>query len=321
LPVPVISIGNLTVGGTGKTPVVIELAEWLLRDGKRVAVLSRGYRRTNRAPMLLVSNGGRILVGPDEAGDEPYMIARRCPQAVVAVGADRYRLGRWVLSQFPADCILLDDGFQHIRLHRDMDVLLIDATDPYGLDQVLPAGRLREPIEAAGRATAMIVTRAETMADVEQVIGRLRSAVGSLPVTAQIVFQPQSLQSVMTGVGRSLESCRGSTALLVSGIGHTASFRITAARLGLKVLEEVVFPDHHRYTVDEVNHLRHRVADLHADVVLTTEKDAGKLQPYLTQNDQQWWAVRLTVRWIAGEAALHRKMMAELSRPHEGSGA
>ncbi len=319
--VPVVSIGNLTVGGTGKTPIVIELAEWLLRDGKQVAVLSRGYRRTNRASMLLVSDGARMLAGPEEAGDEPYLIARRCPKAVVAVGADRYRLGWWVLSQFPVDCLLLDDGFQHMGLQRDIDLLLIDATDPSGLDQVLPAGRLREPLEAAGRATALIVTRAEKQTDVAEVFGRLRSAVDPLPMTAQVAFHPQALQSVMTGAGRSLESCQGQSALLVSGVGHAASFRTTAARLGLKVLKEVVNADHHRYSGHEVGRLRQLAADLRADLVLTTEKDAGKLQPYLTQDDHQWWAVRLMVVWMAGEASLHRKIMDALSRPRGGAGA
>jgi tetraacyldisaccharide 4'-kinase len=318
--VPVVSIGNLTVGGTGKTPIIIELAERLLRDGKRVGVLSRGYRRTTHAPMLLVSDGVRLLAGPREAGDEPYLIARRCPKAVVAVGVDRYRLGRWVLSQFAVDCFLLDDGFQHMGLHRDLDVLLIDATDALGLDQVLPAGRLREPLEAAGRATAIIVTRAEKQTDVEEILSRLRSAVQHVPMTAQVTFHPQALQGVMTGVERSLESCQGKSALLVSGVGHAASFRATAGRLGLKVLEEVVHADHHCYTGREVARLRQFAADLGADLVLTTEKDAGKIQPYLTQDDHRWWAVRLMVVWTAGEAALHRKIMDELSRPRREAG-
>jgi tetraacyldisaccharide 4'-kinase len=318
LPVPVVSIGNLTVGGTGKTPMVIELAERLLRDGKRVAVLSRGYRRSARAPMLLVSDGVRLLAGPKEAGDEPYLIARRCPQAVVAVGVDRSRLGRWVLSRFAVDCFLLDDGFQHMGLHRDIDLLLIDATDPSGLEQVLPAGRLREPLEAAGRATAVIVTRAEKQTDVEEVLDRLQSALKSLPMTAQVAFYPQALQAVMTKSARSLETCEGQSALLVSGVGHAASFGAMAGRLGLKVLEEVVNPDHHCYTAHEVACLRQRAADLRADLVLTTEKDAGKLQPFLTQDDHQWWAVRLMVVWMAGEGALHRTIMHELSRPRGG---
>ena len=299
--------------------MVIELAEWFLREGKRVAVLSRGYRRTARAPMLLVSDGVKLLAGLEEAGDEPYLIARRCPKAVVAVGADRYRLGRWVLSQFAVDCFLLDDGFQHIQLHRDIDLLLIDATDRYGLDQVLPAGRLREPLEAARRATAIIVTRAEERTNVEDVLRRLQTAVKPLPMTAEVAFRPQSLQAVMTGAGRSLESCQGKSALLVSGVGHAASFRATAEQLGLNVLHEVVNADHHGYSRHEVTRLRQLAADLHADLVLTTEKDAGKLEPYLTEDDHQWWAVRLGVVWMTGDAALHRKIMEELFRPRGAS--
>src|SRR5262249_6696242 len=161
LPVPVLSIGNLTLGGTGKTPVVIVLTEWLLAQGKRVAILSRGYRRTSTDLRLLVSDGERLLVGPNEAGDEPFLIAQRCPKAIVAVGADRYQLGEWVLHRFPVDCLVLDDGFQHLGLYRDVNLLLVDATDVEGLAAVVPAGRLREPLQAAARATAIIVTRAD----------------------------------------------------------------------------------------------------------------------------------------------------------------
>jgi tetraacyldisaccharide 4'-kinase len=318
LPVPVISVGNLTVGGTGKTPMVIHIAEWLRREGKRVAVLSRGYGRTAETPMLLVSDGVRMFAGPEEAGDEPYLIAARCPEAVVAVGADRYKLGRWVLNQSSVDCILLDDGFQHVGLHRDVDLLLIDATDVSGLDQVLPAGRLREPLEAARRATAVVITRAGQQADVDQVLRRLRTVLDPLPLTAQTVFQPTELLSITTGDGLSLEWCRGKTALLVSAVGHAASFRGTAEALGLKVLEEAAYPDHHRYTRDEVARIRQRAVDLNVQLVLTTEKDAGKLRPYLTEPDRLWWAVRLTVVWTSGEAGLRQSIMEKLSRAHEG---
>jgi tetraacyldisaccharide 4'-kinase len=158
LPVPVISIGNLTVGGTGKTPLVIQITEWLLKAGKRVAVLSRGYRRTSREPLLFVSDGARIIATAEEAGDEPFLIAQRCPEAIVAVGADRYRLARRVLETCGVDCIVLDDGFQHLAVHRDINLLLVDATDVDGLEGLLPAGRLREPMTAAKRATGVIVT-------------------------------------------------------------------------------------------------------------------------------------------------------------------
>ena len=318
LPVPVISIGNLTVGGTGKTPLVIHIVKWLLAEGKRVAVLSRGYRRTSREPMVMVSDGARILASLQEAGDEPYLIAQRCPEAVVAVGTDRYQLGRWVLDRFPLDCVVLDDGFQHLRLHRDVDLLLVDAMDTYGLDQVLPAGRLREPIEAAKRATAIIVTRAETKTDIDHVMGRLRSVLDPLPTTAQVVFRASKLLSLIANPGQSEgEWYKGKTALLVSGIGHAASFRGLAEQLGLKILDEVAYPDHHLYTNEEVATLRRRAVGLQAELVVTTEKDAGKLKPCLIPADTGWCAIRLHTEWTAGEAAVRHMIMDGLSRKEE----
>src|SRR5574337_1360647 len=165
---PVVSVGNVTVGGTGKTPIVILLTEWLSAKGRRVAILSRGYKRRSRVRQLLVSDGSRILAGPLEAGDEPFLMAQRCPYALVAVGADRVALGQWVLEQHPIDCIVLDDGFQHRALHRDVDLALLDATDAAGLDALLPAGRLREPLTELGRASALVVTRADSRQDVDE---------------------------------------------------------------------------------------------------------------------------------------------------------
>ena len=318
LPVPVISIGNLTVGGTGKTPLVIDITTWLLAEGRRVGVLSRGYRRTSREPMLLVSDGTRILASPQEAGDEPYLIAQRCPQSIVAVGADRYQLGQWVMEQCPVDCVVLDDGFQHLGLQRDVDLLLVDATDLYGLEEVLPAGRLREPIEASRRATAIIVTRAEKRSDIDHVLGRLRSVLDPLPLTAQVVFRSEGVHGVIPTSGQSDgEWYKGKTAFLVSGIGHAASFKNMVEQLGLKILDEVAYPDHHLYTHDEVAKIRGRAAELKADVVITTEKDAGKLRPCLTPHDTGWYAIRLGIKWTSGEAALRQMIMKCLSRQNE----
>jgi len=317
LPVPVISIGNLTVGGTGKTPLVIEITSWLLTEGKRVAVLSRGYGRTSREPMLLVSDGTGILASPEEAGDEPYLIAQRCPQSIVAVGADRHQLGRWVIEQCPVDCVVLDDGFQHLSLQRDVDLLLVDATDRYGLDEVLPAGRLREPIEASRRATAIIVTRAEKNSDVDHVLRRLQSVLDPLPLTAQVVFRSEGVHAVIPTIRQSDgEWYKGRTAFLVSGIGHAASFKNMVEQLGLKILDEAAYPDHHHYTNDEVAKIRRRATELKADVVITTEKDAAKLRPCLTPQDTGWCAIRLGIEWMSGESALRQMIMKRLSRQH-----
>ncbi|HEX5550067.1 MAG TPA: tetraacyldisaccharide 4'-kinase, partial [Nitrospira sp.] len=200
------------------------------------------------------------------------------------------------------------DGFQHLGVHRDVNLLLVDATDAEGLKRLLPAGRLREPISAAKRATGVIVTRAENPNHVEDVLKQLRSAVDPLPMAAQVVFRAAELISVATGGHRSSEWCKGKRALLVSGVGHAASFRNTAEELGVSVLDEVTYPDHYTYSMDDVRTLRKRAIECKAEVVLTTEKDAAKIRPYLTPDDGSWWAARLRVEWRTGESAM-RKMI------------
>lgn len=308
LPCRVVSVGNVTVGGTGKTPIVILLTEWLLAEGRRVAVLSRGYKRASGAPYCLVSDGARLLADPSEAGDEPFLIARRCPTAVVAVGADRAALGRWLLAQHPVDCMILDDGFQHLALSRDVDVALLDATDAPGLDAMVPAGRLREPLTGLGRATALLITRADSREDVDAVYKRLKAAHLPAADAIEIRFKPESLVAVSATAVQSLEWCRGMKSWLVSGIGNSESFRRTVASLGVEVIGEAVFSDHHRYQHDDVLRIRAEAQTAGADLVLTTEKDAGKLQPFLTRDDS-WWALRIRAEIIRGEEQLRRLVM------------
>jgi tetraacyldisaccharide 4'-kinase len=308
--VPVLSVGNLTLGGTGKTPVVIWLADWLLSQGKRVAILSRGYRRTSRDPYLLVSNGERLLVGPNEGGDEPFLIAQRCPKAIVAVGADRYELGNWVLDRFPVDCLVLDDGFQHLGLYRDVNLLLVDATDAEGLAALVPAGRLREPLQAAARATAIVVTRADVPAQVTEVCSRLQAAIGPMPDPIQVVFRPENLVSVVTGAPQPLSWSKGRTALLCSGVGHAGSFRSLVEKIGVRILDEVVYADHHAYTSQDVERVRARATELQVELVITTEKDTGKLTALLHPADS-WWAVRLTTEVIVGEDRLKQLVLCQ----------
>jgi tetraacyldisaccharide 4'-kinase len=312
LPVSVLSVGNLTLGGTGKTPVVIVLVDWLLAQGKRVAILSRGYRRTSTDPYLLVSDGERLLVSPKEAGDEPFLMAQRCPKAIVAVGADRYQLGDWVLNRFPVDCLVLDDGFQHLGLYRDVNLLLVDATDAEGLAALVPSGRLREPLQAAARATAIVVTRADVPTQVTEICHRLRATLGTMPDPIQVVFRPESLVSVVTGTSQTLSWSKGKTALLCSGVGHAGSFRSLVERMGIKILDEVAYADHHDYTSHDVERLRARAAELQAELIVTTEKDACKLASLLQHTDS-WWAVRLTTYVSAGEERLKQLV---LSRPN-----
>ena len=308
LPCRVVSVGNLTVGGTGKTPIVILLTEWLQVEGQKVAVLSRGYKRTGTASHLLVSDGTRLLADPSEAGDEPFLIARRCPRAVVAVGSDRVALGRWVLEQFPVDCILLDDGFQHLPLQRDVDLVLLDATDATGLDAMLPAGRLREPLSGLARATAVVITRADSNDDVQAIRRRLQSIPGPTPDPVEVVFRPESLVSVLTEESILLDGYRGKKTWLVSGIGNSGSFHRSVASSGVAVVGETTFPDHHDYRAEEVLRIKTQAQAVGADLVLTTEKDAGKLAPLLAPGDS-WWALRIRADVVRGEEQLRRLVL------------
>ncbi len=305
LPCRVISVGNLTVGGTGKTPVVICLTEWLLAQGHRVGVLSRGYRRSSRSPQVLVSDGRSLLAGPAEAGDEPYLIAKRCPKAIVAVGADRYALGRWVLKQHPIDCVVLDDGFQHLALHRDVNLLLVDATDAEGLQALFPAGRLREPLTAAARATALLVTRADEGAGAEEILWRIRRAGGPAEKPIRVSFKPDKLIDVATGKLEEPGRFAGTAAVAFSGIARPVSFHSLLERLGLKLADIAVFPDHHEYRPADLEDLRRRARQSGAAMLITTEKDAGKVAPLLRPDDR-CWAVRLRTEILEGQERLER---------------
>ena len=310
LPCRVLSVGNLTVGGTGKTPIVILLANWLRAEGWRVAVLSRGYKRVNGHEYLLVSDGASMQAGPADAGDEPFLIAKRCPGTIVAVGADRAALGQWVLRQHAVDCMILDDGFQHLGLQRDVDVVLLDATDVTGLDAMVPAGRLREPLGGLGRATAVVVTRADSREDVDAVHGRLRKA--GLPAydMIEVSFKPESFVSVQAELIQPLEWGQGKKAWLVSGIGNGESFRRSAESVGIDVVGETAFRDHYHYQADHVGHIRANAQLAGADFVLTTEKDAGKLSVFL-QPQESWWALRIRAEIVCGEERLHRLILSE----------
>ena len=305
LPRPVISIGNLTVGGTGKTPVVMHVVDRLLAQGKRVAILSRGYRRRSKAPQLLVSDGRQVLVGPEEAGDEPYLMARRCPQAIVAVGADRYALGQWVLNRLPVDCFVLDDGFQHVQLHRDVNLLLVDATDPAGLRAALPVGRLREPLSAAARASAVLITRVDREQAGEEIWRRLLRACPTLPPPVCVGFPAEDFRRVGRDEQRPLEAFHGRSAVVFSGIGNAGSFHALVAKLGITVIETLAFPDHVHYPHAMMDTIRARAAAGCVDLLVTTEKDADKVAPFLNAADD-CWAVRLRTQIVSGQERLER---------------
>src|SRR5438067_2056343 len=268
LPVKVISIGNLTVGGTGKTPLVIALANALREQGRRAGVISRGYGRRVGENVFEVSDGQSVRGNPAKTGDEPFLIAERCPEVPLAVGVNRYAAGRYLLDRFDLDTLILDDGFQHLALKRNIDVLLLDATAPFGNGYVLPRGRLREGLSALGRATLLVVTRSGQAGDLQGVLKAIRRLA---PDTALCVtdFIATGLERIGVGESERPHSLKGERVVAMSAIGNPDAFQRSLESLGAVVVQHCVFPDHHSYCWPDVRRVVKMAGTLHADRIIT----------------------------------------------------
>jgi tetraacyldisaccharide 4'-kinase len=272
LPCRVVAVGNLTVGGTGKTPLVEWLARELTSRGRRVVILSRGYGRRGAGDVRLVSDGRQLLLSPREAGDEPVLLARRLTGVPIVVGRDRHRAGAWALPRFGPDVLLLDDGFQQRGLATDVDIVCLDARAPWGHRGLLPRGSLREPPAALRRAQLLVLTGAER----ERVPDEVRRQAPGAPV-AWASQEPESVLDPKTGAVGSLESLRAHPLLAFAGIAMPERFAATLAGLGVTPRDLVAFPDHHPYTAADLTALEAQARAVGAEWLLTTEKDAVRL--------------------------------------------
>lgn len=276
-PCAVISVGNLSAGGTGKTPLVLWLARLLGRAGYWPAVLTRGYRGGAERTGGVVSDGRSILMDATQAGDEPWLLARSLPGVPVLVGRNRIASAHRAVAEFGADVLLLDDGFQHLRLERDLDLVLMDAANPLGNGRVLPAGLLREPPSALRRADAVILTRADGPVS-EETYRHLRRYLGNRPVFR--CRHEASLRAVMsagtmfpmTGPG-----LRDRRVVAFSGIGSNEAFSATVGHLGGELAAVLPFPDHHAYTETELAGIVDTARRAGAEWLVTTEKDLARL--------------------------------------------
>lgn len=269
-----ISIGNLTMGGTGKTPTTIALGKWLLDSGHRVAILSRGYKGEYGGGPLLVSDGQRIHATASEAGDEALVIARNLPRALVAVARKRAQAGAWLEKHFEVDVHLLDDGFQHLQLYRDLNLLVVDVTNPFG-GGLPPQGRLREPLDAIGRADAIILSRTEVGHSYEELIEKIRRYKPGIPC----LLARQKLVSLRK-LGKEelpLEALSGLGVIAFAGIANPAQFLTTLGQAGIRVSQSLFFPDHHHYRAQDYQRLVRECEKLDVNALITTEKDAEKL--------------------------------------------
>ncbi|TAK05876.1 MAG: tetraacyldisaccharide 4'-kinase, partial [Candidatus Manganitrophaceae bacterium] len=280
-----------TVGGTGKTPVTIFLAETWQKRGYAVGIVSRGYRGTYNGPLRLVSDGQEILEKPETSGDEPYLMAERLRGVPILVSSDRYKGCQWLLKRFKLDVILLDDGFQHLRLHRDLNLLLVDATNPFGNGALLPRGTLREPLSEVRRADVVIFTRSEDEADASEWINEIERF--GRPCI-RTTFEPTRLIHVRKGTVLPPDTLENEPVLGFSGIGNPDSFAMLLKRLGADLREQMVFRDHYSYQRSDLEKIRKKADHLGVKWVVTTEKDAVKVRELLSK-DFEVWALRVDI--------------------------
>ena len=318
LGVQVIAIGNLTVGGTGKTPVVEKFARELQNEGRTVAILSRGYRskpppltqqllnkilfREDSTPPRVVSDGKSLLLDSEMAGDEPYMLASNLKDVVVLVDKDRVKSGRYAIEKFGCDTLLLDDGFQYWKLRgRRRDIVLIDFQQPFGNERLLPRGTLREPPSHLARASTIFITKSDGNTE------GLRRRIAQLNPNAGIiecVHHPLYLEDLFTGERIALELLVGKKAASLSGIAQPESFEKSLIQLGAELVYAKRFADHHRFSQQEVLNVINRSKKRQAAMIITTQKDAVRF-PKIDRRDLPIYFMRVEIKILRGAKDFH----------------
>lgn len=295
LDVPVISIGNLSMGGTGKTPCVLRVAEELRERGHRPGILTRGHGRRSLESTLVIAPGAKVPV--ERSGDEPQIFIRS-GVAPVGIGKDRGSAAQLLLRDFPVDVFVLDDGFQHVRLARDLDVVLVDALDPFAGGSVFPVGRLREPLDGLSRAGVLVITRAD-LADTPDAIERELRRWHPRATIFRATMEPEVWIEHRTGTSYPLDERPFRNAGAFCGLGNPESFRRTLESLGVTPGSWVAYGDHHHYRPRELRHLAHQMVTAGADAVITTQKDTINLceasDELLAPLPLYWLKVRMRV--------------------------
>ena len=319
----VVCVGNLTVGGTGKTPIVEKFARTLASRGRKVAILSRGYcskkepvfRKWYRLlthgeeePPRIVSDGKQVYLGSWEAGDEPYMLARNLPGVIVLVDKNRVKAGLYAIKKFGVDTLLLDDGFQYLKLKGHTNLLLIDKTEPFGKGHLLPRGLLREPIKHLKRSTYIFLTKSDGTRDLE-----LEEEIRRYKPDAELIecmHAPQHLQRVGPGNERDrleLSSLQGREVAAFSGIAVPESFENLLGKQGAIIKHCERFIDHHRFSQEEIDQFFERAQAAGLDFAVTTEKDAVRLAKDF-QPPIPLYYLRLEIEFCGGADAYERAL-------------
>jgi tetraacyldisaccharide 4'-kinase len=296
LPGFVMSVGNLTVGGTGKTPATRMLAEWASKEGHRVAVLSRGYGGRYENKTLEVSDENGILADPEEAGDEPYLLANNLPGIPVILSKKRYTAGMLAHNKYDTDIYILDDGFQHLNLERDLDLVLMDASNPFGNEQLLPSGPLREPVDHLDRADVFMLTRSSEASSIKESIALLKEKFPDKPVF-QSDHIPDSVVIPNKNEVHAPGFLKGKRVVAFAGIASPDRFRETIIDLGAEPVFFKAFGDHHVFRTVELLKLITQKESLKADCLLTTEKDWVRIEGPLTEYaDLSYLTIRMALK-------------------------
>ncbi len=311
---PVVSIGNLTMGGTGKTPIVEKLARELTEHGRRVAILSRGYKSVPK-PMLerlfmrlrkneaffaprVVSEGGALLLDSRTAGDEPFMLAKNLKEVTILVDRDRVKSSTYAIKHLHCDFLLLDDGLQYLKLRHRFDIVLIDQEAPFGNEFLIPRGTLREPPQNLRRATHIIITKC-TGGDLSPLYQRIRK----FNPTAAIIetaHRPIELCHLSSGETLPLSALYQLKIGVISGIASPESFQQGLRHLGANLLLTQSYADHHRYSLQEITRFVQRCARRNLSMIITTEKDAVRI-PRLTELEIPIYYLRIEIQILKGE--------------------
>ena len=303
----VISVGNITVGGTGKTPVVEAFARELQKAGRKVAILSRGYRkkelpwyerlfREQIEPPRVVSDGHRVLLDSEMGGDEPYMLAVNLPGVVVLVDRNRVKSGRYAVRKFGCDTLVLDDGFQYQKLKHRMELVLVDRTNPFGNGNLLPRGILREPVGNLRRADFVFITKSDGNTEA------LRQRIEELRPGADIIecrHEPRCLRDAFSATVQPLSWLKDLPVLALSGIAAPQSFESSLRSMGARIVSHERFADHHRYSQQELLDAINRADEVGAKAIITTEKDAVRL-PRLEQPAVPIFYLRVDIEMLRG---------------------
>ena len=310
LPCPVISVGNITVGGTGKTPCVIMLAQMLQSHGFKPAILSRGYGGKNTKSVNIVSDGKNILLDSKTAGDEPLLMAQSLRSIPIIVGPQRIKTGSAAINLFGANVLICDDAMQHRQIFRDINLVLLDSQSLQGNDYILPRGKLREPITGLKRASAFVLTRANEEQEKSKTFEQLAKA-ENIPVFMS-THTPKDIVKGVYSKQWPIAELKGKKVCAFCGIAKPDSFKKTLLGAGAQILSFDIFPDHHRFNKIELEIIKARFIKCRADLIITTQKDGIRVQEF-PEFSNMIYLLRLEMEFIPSSESFQKFILDRLA--------